>query len=87
MSCKFSIPSTLPATDIVSRASVAIKNAGGDFVSTDSGGVFNVPVTFGTISGSFEIISGSANVKITEKPFFVSCTKIENALTAYINGI
>jgi hypothetical protein len=87
MSCEFSIPITLSTTDIITRVSDVIKNNGGNFIATDNGGEFTVPISFGTISGNFEIISDSANVTITKKPFFVSCNKIKSTLTDYITSI
>ena len=88
MSCNFSIPITSSASDVIASASAAIENNGGTFTNTadNSGGTFTVPVIFGTVVGSFQITSGSVNVIIDKKPFFVSCNKIQSALTDYING-
>ena len=87
MSCQFSIPiSSSSAESITSQAENAILANGGTFTPADNGGTFSVPVPFGDVVGSFNIISGSANVTITDKPWFVSCDKIESQLTAYVNG-
>ena len=86
MSCQFSISISSSAASIVSKAESAILADGGTFTPTDNGATFAVPIPFGEIEGNFEIISGSVNVTITSKPWFVSCDKIESQLTAYVNG-
>ena len=86
MSCQFSIPISSSVASIVAKAEAAIIADGGTFTPTDNGGTFTAPIPLGEIDGSFEIISGSANVTITNKPWFVSCGKIESQLTAYMNG-
>jgi|FAXJ01.1.fsa_nt_gi hypothetical protein len=86
MSCEFSIPITLSVAEINASASAAITTNGGTFVATDNGGTFSVPTMLGAVAGSFEIISGSADVTIASKPFLVSCNKIEATLTKYIGG-
>ena len=84
MGCEFSISITSSVKDIISKASTAIKSNGGDFTATDKGGLFSIPVPLGTVIGNFEIVTGSINVIITQKPFFVSCNKIESTITDYI---
>ena len=84
--CNFSIPITSSVASIISQAESAIIADGGTFTPTENGGAFTVPIPFGEIDGNFNIISGSANVTITDKPWFVSCGKLENQLTAYLNG-
>ena len=86
MSCNFSIPIALSAADVVTSASVAIEANGGTFTAANNGGTFTVPVPFGTVGGSFEVVSGSVNVVIDNKPFFVSCAKIQSTLSDYISG-
>ena len=86
MSCQFSIPITRSITDVNITASAAIIAHGGTFTSSNIGGAFSVPTFIGSIGGTFTLVSGSLDVTITDKPWLVSCSTIQDELKSYLTG-
>ena len=86
MSCQFTIPIKSSLANINSSASIAITEASGTFTPTESGGTFVVPTFLGSIAGKFTLLAGNLNVTITDKPWLVSCGRIETELTSYLCG-
>jgi hypothetical protein len=81
--CNFSIPFTIPSTEVVDRARHAITSAGGNFQGDLNGGMFDVSTPLGIIRGSYTIQSSVIHVAILSKPFLVSCGMIEKQLRGY----
>jgi len=85
MSCTFSIPVKMSPDEVYSKASDAIQKAGGIIDGSGAGGTFSLPTPIGKIAGSFTIGNGIMDVIITDKPFIVSCSQIEQRLNGFIN--
>ncbi len=86
MSCQFSLPITISADEVFTKASSAIQNSGGTISGSSSSGTFSLPTPLGKIDGNFSIDAGTMNVIITDKPFFISCSLIEERLAGYVAG-
>ena len=82
--CNFSIPFPGNAEDIFARAQTAITGAGGKFTGDVGGGEFSLSTFIGAIAGSYTVNGSDMNVKITDKPMFLSCSKIEDELRKYL---
>lgn len=82
--CNFSIPFTENAEQLLAKAKSAITNAGGQFSGDVAGGEFSLPTFVGTISGSYDVSPQKLNIEISEKPFFLPCSKIEEELKKYL---
>ena len=84
MACQFSIPFTGDASQIISKAEVALTQAGGKFSSSGSNGTFEISLPVGKIEGEFVIEGSSMNVTINSKPIFVPCGMIEQKIKEYL---
>jgi hypothetical protein len=84
--CNFSIAFAGSAESLTQRAQDAINGAQGRFNGDASSGAFTIPTPLGEISGTYFVESQSFRISIEDKPFFVSCNKIENTLKDYLAG-
>ena len=80
MACRFSIPFTGNATDILSKAKTAIQSQGGTLNGDNSGGEFDVSVFGNTLKGSYSIAGSDLDIVIESKPFLIPCSSIESFL-------
>lgn len=80
MACDFSIPFSGNAEAVLSKARNAVQSQGGNFSGDTSSGEFTVSVFGNKIAGNYVVSGQSLNVKITDKPFIVPCSAIENFL-------
>jgi hypothetical protein len=85
--CNFSIPISLPPTDVADKARQAIMQAGGNFQGDSTAGNFDVSTPLGAIRGSYGIQNSTIHVVISSKPFLVSCGLIEKQLRGYFEAI
>ncbi|HEV8079827.1 MAG TPA: hypothetical protein VGP43_03880 [Chitinophagaceae bacterium] len=79
MACKFKIPFTGSAEQVLNRARTAVEGQGGTFSGDEAGGEFEVSV-MGTIKGSYTLIGNELDIVIDSKPMFVGCSMIEGFL-------
>ena len=82
--CDFTIDFIGNGEELIRAAEQAISNAGGSFSSTDSEGQFVIKSPMGKISGTFIVLGQSFNISITDKPYLVSCDRIEEELRKQI---
>jgi hypothetical protein len=80
MACKFSIPFSGNATDILSKAKTAIQSQGGTLSGNESAGDFDVSVFGNTIKGSYLVAGADLDIEIHSKPFLIPCSTIEGFL-------
>ncbi len=80
MACNFSIPFSGSADEILSKAKSAVEGQSGAFEGDKNSGNFHVSVLGSTIAGSYTISGQDLNLIISDKPFFVPCSTIENFL-------
>lgn len=82
--CNFTIDFNGNGEELIRTAEEAISGAGGSFSSTDSEGKFVIKSPLGKVSGTFIVLGQSFNITITDKPFLVSCDRIEEELRKQI---
>ena len=83
--CNFNIPFSTPAFEIIAKAKSAIENQKGMFNGDETSGEFHVSVIGNNIKGNYTITGQVMNLVITQKPFFVPCSTIENLLLKEIS--
>lgn len=84
-SCNFKIPFSQPVSITLEKARAAIESQNGIFNGNDLAGDFEVTIFGNTIKGNYSVAGQTLNLLITEKPFFVPCTTIENFLLKQIS--
>ena len=84
--CNFSIDFPGSADSLVQKAQSAIVNAGGKFNGDNASGGFIIPTPLGEVSGMYGVENQSFHISIEDKPFFLSCNKIESTLRDYLRG-
>ena len=62
-----------------------IQNARGTISVQKDSGSFNIPLIMGKIEGLFHFQEDQVLVEITEKPFVLSCSKIEAEIAKYLS--
>lgn len=80
MSCKFSVTINDTPQNILSKARAAIQSQNGVLTGNENEGSFEVNVLGNFIKGSYQIQGSQMHLEITDKPFFVPCSMIENML-------
>ena len=83
--CNFSIPFTKSVTEILLKAKRTVESQGGNFTGDENEGQFNVTIFGNSVVGSYVVNGEALNIDITEKPFLVPCSMIENFLTSQLN--
>lgn len=82
--CKFSIPFSGDASEIVSKARNTVEQNGGVFNGDNIAGSFDISLYGNTIKGSYAINGVDLEITIDEKPFLLSCSMIESFLKSKI---
>jgi hypothetical protein len=80
--CQFNIAFSGDAESLIKRAKLEIQKAGGNLVGDATQGNFEGKTPIGAIEGSYRVEGQQISFNITDKPFFLSCSKIEKELTA-----
>jgi hypothetical protein len=83
--CKINIPFNGSVSATILRAKTAIENQNGIFTGDDNSGEFEVSIFGNFIKGNYIVTAQVLNLVITHKPFFVSCSMIENLLMKEIS--
>jgi hypothetical protein len=84
-SCKFSIPFSGDAQQILSKAKSTVESQQGVFEGDLNSGNFAVTVFANTIRGSYQVSGQNLDMVITDKPFLIPCSTIENFLRSKIS--
>ena len=85
MSCKFSINYPRPKEDLVDKLRTAILSTSGFFEGDTTNGTFKGNTPLGGFSGNYTIREHIINVTIEDKPWLISCQRIEDEINNYIN--
>jgi hypothetical protein len=80
----FSVDFSGSAQDVVAKAKGAIEKAGGKFSGDEKKGDFSVPTPAGTVKGLYNIAGQKFAVDITDKPFIVPGSAIENQVRKFL---
>jgi hypothetical protein len=82
--CNISIDFNGEPDELIRSAEQAISGAGGSFTGTSSDGKFAINSPLGKVSGTYTVVGQSFNISIIDKPFLVSCNRIEDELRRQI---
>ena len=85
MACKFKIPFSGSAEQVLNRARTAVEGQGGTFSGDETCGGFEVSV-MGTIKGSYTLMGNDLEISIDSKPMFVGCGMIESFLKSKLGS-
>lgn len=80
MACKFDLTLNETPENILAKAKSAIESQNGVFTGDTNSGNFEVNVFGNFIKGNYTISAQVLHLEITDKPFFVPCSMIENML-------
>ncbi len=83
--CQFNIPFSGDAESLIRRARQELLNAGGSFNGDSTQGNFQAKTPLGSIAGSYVISGQEISISITDKPFFISCRRIQKELTGVMS--
>ncbi|HSV11688.1 MAG TPA: hypothetical protein VLI68_12995 [Hanamia sp.] len=83
--CNFNIPFQEPVTVVIAKAKAAIESYNGTFNGDETSGDFGITIYGNTIKGGYSVTGQVLNLIITQKPFFVPCSTIENLLLKEIS--
>ena len=84
MSCNFSIEFAQAAETLVKKIESAIIRAGGKFEGDAISGGFSISPGIGSIRGEYTIHKNTMNIRIEDKPIFITCNRIENEVRKYL---
>ncbi|HET7896560.1 MAG TPA: hypothetical protein VFL47_02795 [Flavisolibacter sp.] len=84
MACDFSIPFSGDAETVLTKARNAVQSQGGTFNGDTNSGDFHVSVFGNKIVGNYTVSEQTLNINITDKPFMVPCSAIENFLAGQL---
>ncbi len=84
--CNFNIPFSASPEELIAKAKRGINGGGGAFNGDAASGNFKMPTPLGAIEGSYTILNSVIKIAITDKPFFVSCTRIQEELQKQLEG-
>ena len=82
--CNIAIDFNGESEELIRSAEQAISGAGGSFSGNNSEGKFAINSPLGKVSGTYTVIGQTFNISIVDKPFLVSCSKIEDELRKQI---
>lgn len=83
--CNFSIQFSGAAETILAKAKAAVESQNGDFTGDSNSGNFEVSVFANLIKGYYNVSGQNLNLTITDKPFLIPCSTIENFLKSKIS--
>jgi hypothetical protein len=78
--CKFNIPFSGSAEEILNKAKATVEKQGGEFKGNNETGSFHVSAMGNTIAGSYAVTGNDIEMTIDTKPFFISCDMVESFL-------
>lgn len=84
MACNFDLPINDAPETFVEKVRNALAKAGGVFDGDTTSGVFELSTPIGAIKGSYTVNGSTAAITVTDKPFFLSCDKIQEVLQGYL---
>jgi len=84
--CNISIDFIGQPDELIRTAEQAISGSGGSFTGNNADGNFAINSPLGKVSGTYSVLGQSFNIVIVDKPFLVSCSRIEDELRKQIRG-
>ncbi len=86
MSCQISINCTKPKEELVEKLKQAVLSQNGTFTGDTTSGSFKAKTPLGTFEASYTINQDLITIHVTEKPFLISCKRIEKEINDYLNA-
>lgn len=78
--CNFTINISGASADFIQDIQTKVIKQGGTFNGDGASGSFSVPLLGSTVSGGYQVGGQQMAITIDHKPFFVSCSQIQNYL-------
>jgi hypothetical protein len=82
--CNFTQPFTGTAAALIATLQTQVVNNGGTFNGDTNSGSFSVSVLGSDVVGTYTITGQNLDVVINKKPFFASCSAIQNYIASHI---
>lgn len=82
--CNISINFNGSSEVLIGQAEQAITGVGGTFSGDQLSGNFTISSPIGKVSGNYSVEDQTFSIAITDKPFLLSCNRIEDELRKYI---
>ena len=82
--CEFNFQFSGTAASLVDQISTKVSAAGGVFDRSDKDGCFFLPTPVGEFKGTFQINGNNIWLRVTQKPFLISCNLIQSKLSELI---
>ena len=82
--CEFNFQFSGTAESLVDQISTKVSAAGGVFDRSDTDGCFFLPTAVGEFKGTFQIDGNIIWLRVTQKPFLISCNVIQSKLSELI---
>lgn len=86
MPCNFTFEYTKPKTEMVSKLEAAILGQQGSFQGDETSGEFSFSALGFSFRGNYTVSGDQIAVQVTDKPFLVSCGKIESEIKKYMTA-
>ncbi|MDI9356801.1 MAG: hypothetical protein QM536_07260 [Chitinophagaceae bacterium] len=83
--CSFSINFYEETDALLGRAKTVIEKMGGSFTGSNQNGNFFIHTPIGAVRGTYIVNNNSILFQITDKPFLITCGKIEGEIRKYLN--
>lgn len=84
MSCQFTITSAEPIEQLIAKARTAISAAGGTFEGNTEKGSYGLSTPLGKVAGTYTVNTANIEFRISDKPFLIPCSTIEQTLRKYL---
>lgn len=84
MSCQFNVSHTGDKNQLVDNLRNAILQVNGTFDGDVSHGVFRGDTPLGSFSGSYDVHGDEILIRVDDKPFLISCSRIESEIRKYL---
>ena len=82
--CNIHINFNGDSEELVRQAEQAIAGVGGTFSGDQLSGNFTISSPIGKVKGNYAVEDQTFSIAITDKPFLLSCNRIEDELRKYI---
>ena len=82
--CDFNLKFQGSKRQLMESVQSEIQNANGTIFFQNDSGNFIIPIPIGTIAGTFHFHDNQVLVEITDKPFVLTCSKIESKIKEFL---
>ena len=83
----FRVDFTGSAQDLFIKIATMIHDHGGTITGGPSGGAFTVGTPLGTVSDTFTVSSQTCTITITQRPFLLPCSVIQNFIKRHLPAV